>query len=75
LSDEAIRVQLTTELDRQPWISHGAIEATVEQGVVVLEGSVRDERQREALRVAAENIPGVNQVIDRLQEIDLVTPT
>jgi CBS domain-containing protein len=75
LSDKAIRMQLAAELDRQPWVGHGAVEATVKKGVVVLEGAVRDERQREALRVAAENIPGVTQVVDRLQEIDLVTPT
>lgn len=73
LSDDAIRLQLTAELNRQPWISHGAIEVAVEKGVVVLQGTVRDERQREALRVAAENIPGVTQVIDRLEEIDLVS--
>lgn len=73
-SDGTIRLQLAAELERQPWVGRGAIEATVNQGVVVLGGSVRDERQREALRVAAENIPGVTQVIDRLEEIDVVTP-
>lgn len=73
LSDAAICEQLNAEFDRQPWVMRGSITATADQGIVVLEGTVRDERQREALRVAAENTPGVKQVIDRLQELGLVS--
>jgi hypothetical protein len=43
----------------------------VEKGVVVLQGTIRDQRQRSALRVAAENIPGVKEVIDKLLEFDM----
>jgi CBS domain-containing protein len=71
LGDEAIGARLTAELDRQPWLSRGSITAAVENGVVVLEGAIRDERQRRALMIAAENLPGVKQVIDRLHKIDL----
>jgi CBS domain-containing protein len=71
LDDAAISSQLKTEFDRQPWIAKGSIEPTVENGVVVLSGTVKDARQRAALRVAAENIPGVKRVVDELREIDL----
>jgi CBS domain-containing protein len=71
LDDAAITSQLKAEFDRQPWIAKGSIEPTVEDGVVLLNGMVKDARQRTALRVAAENIPGVKQVIDELREIDL----
>ena len=73
LGDDAIRSELMAELNRQHWIPRGSIEATVKNGVVALHGSVRDERQKAALRVAAENIPGVKQVVDEVAELDLVT--
>ena len=38
----------------------------VKDGVVKLSGVLTDERQRTALRVAAENIPGVKSVVDDL---------
>ena len=38
----------------------------VRDGVVELWGMIVDERQREALKVAAENIPGVKAVKDHL---------
>lgn len=71
LDDAEISSQLTIELERQPWISRGAIEPSVANGVVVLKGTVKDARERAALRVAAENIPGVKRVVDDLREIDL----
>ena len=69
-NDGEISSQLKAELEREPWIARGAIEPSVANGVVVLKGTVRDARQRAALRVAAENIPGVKRVVDDL-EIDL----
>jgi CBS domain-containing protein len=71
LDDAAISSQLEAELNRQPWIARGSVESSVESGVVVLSGTVKDVRQRTALRVAAENIPGVKRVVDELREIDL----
>jgi CBS domain-containing protein len=71
LDDAAISSQLKAELDRQPWIARGSVEPSVENGVVVLSGTVKDARQRTALRIAAENIPGVRRVVDELREIDL----
>jgi CBS domain-containing protein len=71
LDDPAIMSQLNAELERQPWAHGGSIKPTVENGVVVLRGSIKDDRERAALRVAAENIPGVKRVVDELQTIDL----
>lgn len=71
LADSAISSRLQAELDRQPWIAKGSIELSVKDGVVVLQGTVENARQRAALRVAAENIPGVKRVVDDLREPDL----
>ncbi len=71
LDDVAIAARLKAEFERQPWIPSGAIEFSVDHGVVVLKGAIRDPRQRNALRIAAENIPGVRQIVDELHEIDL----
>ena len=38
----------------------------VHDGIVELWGTVFDDRQREALKVAAENIPGVEAVKDHM---------
>jgi len=51
-------------LKTQPW-KVGSID-TVRNGVVRLSGTIIDERQRQALRVAAENIPGVKKVEDNI---------
>jgi osmotically-inducible protein OsmY len=43
------------------------INVVVCDGVVELWGAIVDERQREALKVAAENVPGVKEVKDHLR--------
>ena len=70
LSDAAIREQLIAELARQAWVPHRSVEIVVENGVVELRGFLTDERQRVALRIAAENIPGVKEVRDLLRKLD-----
>jgi CBS domain-containing protein len=69
-TDAAIADQLTAELKRQSWAPTGSVKFVVENGIVDLQGVIADDRQRTALRVAAENIPGVKQVRDHLLEID-----
>jgi osmotically-inducible protein OsmY len=46
------------------------INVVVREGVVELWGMIVDDRQREALVVAAENIPGVKQVKDHLTWVE-----
>jgi len=64
--DAAIRERLLAELKKQPWAPVGLIDVVVKDGVVKLTGALTDERERQAIRVAAENIPGVKKVEDHL---------
>ena len=57
--DTAIREKIFAELKRQTWAPVAVIDVTVRKGVVVLSGALIDERQRQALRILAENVPGV----------------
>lgn len=65
-TDDAIRARLLAHLDAQPWSPRTAIDIVVRNGVVDLWGVILDERERQALRVAAENVPGVTAVRDHL---------
>jgi len=72
-TDKAIRERLLTELEHQKWAPIGAISVTVKDGVVELWGTITDERERSALVVAAENVPGVKKVQDNLAWIDAMS--
>jgi osmotically-inducible protein OsmY len=72
-TDAEIRNQILAEIDRQPWGPRGSVDVIVTNGVVVLKGIIPDERERAALCVAAENIPGVKAVHDRLIWVDTVS--
>jgi osmotically-inducible protein OsmY len=65
-SDMLIRTRILDELNRQDWAPVASIRIEVEQGVVHLHGALTDERQRTAVRVAAENVEGVREVHDHL---------
>ena len=64
--DESIRAKLLKELDKEKWAPVALVNVVVRNGVVELCGSITDERQRPALVVMAENIPGVKGVRDHL---------
>jgi CBS-domain-containing membrane protein len=68
--DTAIRERLLAELATQPWAPVATIDVTVRDGVVHLSGVITEERQRHALRVSAENIPGVKKVEDNITWIE-----
>ena len=61
-NDLAIRERILAELDAQAWGRRAPIDVTVRNGTVQLWGPVADERVAQALRVAAENVPGVKGV-------------
>jgi CBS domain-containing protein len=67
-SDERILEQLLAELKKREWVPMTNV--VVRDGVVELWGAILDERQREAMKVAAENIPGVKAVKDHLVWIE-----
>jgi CBS domain-containing protein len=66
--DAEIRKRLLDELKKLPWAP--SVSVAVKDGVVKLSGVLMDERQRAALRVAAENIPGAKSVVDDLVWVD-----
>jgi CBS domain-containing protein len=72
-SDEAIRAQLLTELAKEPWAPVALIDVIVREGVVELWGTITEERQRQALIAAAENVPGVKTVHDYLGWVDAMS--
>jgi CBS domain-containing protein len=63
-SDTAIRGRLLAELQRQAWWRRGISTLQVIDGVVTYRGTVESAQERDAARVAAENIPGVRGVED-----------
>ncbi len=69
-SDTAIRDQLLAELKKQEWAPLAMTNVVVNNGIVELWGAILDDRQRAALKVAAENIPGVKGVKDHLAWIE-----
>ena len=64
--DAAIREKLLAEMQHEKWAPLATVDIVVHEGMVELWGVIVDERQRTALKVAAENIPGVKAVIDHL---------
>jgi len=64
--DRSIRERLMKELEAQPWASTTLINAVVTDGVVHLWGIVQSEQERQAIRVAAERVPGVREVKSEL---------
>ena len=72
-SDAAIRQELLRELKNEKWALSSMINVVVHDGVVELWGAIVDERQGEALKVAAENIPGVKEVKNHLAWVEPVS--
>lgn len=64
--DATIRETLLAEMQKESWAPAAMVNVVVRDGIVELWGVVIDERQREALKVAAENIPGVRAVKDHM---------
>src|SRR6516162_6980959 len=63
-SDRLIRDRLLAELRRQEWANSAEGNVVVSEGVVHFCGTVGSEEERRALRVVAENIPGVRGIED-----------
>jgi CBS domain-containing protein len=64
--DEVMRAKIMAELEKQNWAPRRNINIIVRGGVAELWGTILDERERDALRVAAENVPGIVDVQDHL---------
>ncbi|MFS8116112.1 CBS domain-containing protein [Rhizobium jaguaris] len=70
IADAQIEAAIQTELATHSWSRNGSITVAVKDGVAELSGTIFDERERVAAKVAAENVPGVKSVTDQLTWID-----
>jgi CBS domain-containing protein len=66
MDDRSIREQITRTLDREPWVTHSPLNVIVTHGVVQLWGFVESVQERNAIRLAVSNVPGVVAVEDHL---------
>lgn len=73
LPDFTIRQKLLTELKRQPWAHTHNLDVTVTNGIVDLWGYAQSDEERKAIRVAAEEIPGVVAINDHLADTPIAT--
>jgi CBS domain-containing protein len=64
--DAEIRKNILAAFDKLSWAPRASLNVTVQNGVAELHGAVFDDRQRQGLRVAVENVPGVKAVKDNL---------
>ena len=67
--DRAIRERLLETIRSADWVTDTFVNVMVTDGVVHLWGVVESDVQRDALRVAAERIPGVRAVEDHLGKL------
>jgi CBS domain-containing protein len=66
-TDCVIRNRILTEIGKQDWAYSAFVDVTVRKGVVDLWGTITDLEQRKALKVLADNIPGVKKIEDHLR--------
>jgi CBS domain-containing protein len=71
--DSDIRAKIVAELQKQPWAPTAGINVIVHDGEVELKGAIFDERQRQALKVVVENVPGVKAVRDHMVWVEPVS--
>ena len=72
-SDEEIREAILRSIDAERWAPRFAIDVVVKDGIVDLSGEITDERQRTALHVLIESIPGVKVIRDHLVWVESVS--
>jgi CBS domain-containing protein len=65
-SDAAIRAIMNDVLKNEEWALSAVVNVVVSDGVMHMWGVIDSDEQRQALRVAAENIPGVTAIEDHL---------
>jgi signal-transduction protein with cAMP-binding, CBS, and nucleotidyltransferase domain len=65
-NDVELRDRLRRRLDSMSWLATALVNFVVEKGSIELHGMVASQAQRDAVRVAAETIPGVRKVKDKL---------
>jgi CBS domain-containing protein len=74
-SDAEIREHILAAITAEPWGPRFDVSVWVKDGVVDLGGTYTNEHERTALKLLAENTPGVKEVRDRLVWIEPVSGT
>lgn len=75
VSDDDIRQNIYDTIEREGWAPAGSVHVKVADGHVTLAGTIFDERERDAIRVCAENQPGVTGVTDDMIWIEPTSGT
>jgi CBS domain-containing protein len=73
IPDAVVREKILAEIAAQPWTPMASIDIAVTDGIAELRGVITDERERMALRVVVENVPGVTKIVDRLVWVDPIS--
>jgi CBS domain-containing protein len=66
IGDADLVEAVKTVLAGQSWAPATSLDIRAADGTIELWGSILDERQREAIRVAVENVPGVKAIVDHM---------
>ena len=72
-NDAEIRERVMAELRRQSWAPLDLINVIVRDCIVDLQGTITEDSARQAMVVAAENVPGVRAVHDHLVWVEPVS--
>ena len=72
-NDAEIRERVMAELRRQNWVPLDLINVIVRDRIVELQGTITEDSARQAMVVAAENVPGVRAVHDHLVWVEPVS--
>ncbi len=75
VNDSTLRGNILDALENQPWAPVTTLNLTVANGVVDIWGTITNEAERSAIRVTAENTPGVKLVHDHLVYVEPYTGT
>jgi CBS domain-containing protein len=71
--DSSIKAAVLSACEQQSWAPRALIAIDVKNGIVEYSGTIFDERERQGLKVIAENIPGVRAVRDRLVWVEPIS--
>ncbi len=71
--DDQIRSSVIAAMEPTPW-RPCALNIGVHDGIVSLRGVVRSDKARQAAIIAAENVPGVKEVVDHLHKVTYPPP-
>jgi len=71
--DETMRAQIMAELAKQEWAPCSLVNVIVRDCVAELWGTILSEKERDAVRVVAENVPGIASVQDHMVWVEPIS--